>query len=812
MQSYGIVLSRYVCLLGFVLASCSNTWAQGVALSLSSGSGSPGQPVVLNLSLNASSTLPDSTEWTLNYSPTDFSSVTLAPAAGSTNKTLSCTNGTGTATCLVWGLNSQTIPNNVLATVTLTVAGSTSDSSSTVQLGNSLSASSSGAAIPTTATGGIVSISQTPVLNRLSCSPASITPAAGSTCTVGLSSAALSGGATIGISASPAAANVPSTVTINQGSTSTTFSVTAGTVSTATPVTLTASYSGANLTYGITVNPPPPALSSLAVAPSTITSGLSGTGTVTLTEAAGSGGIAVSLASSNTAVASVPASVTVAQNATSATFQVNTGSVSSSTSATLTASYSGVNATFGVTVNPLPGALSSVSVSPSAITSGQSGSGTVSLTAPAGTGGATITLSSSNAAVASVPSSVTIPQGSTATTFAVSTGSVSVSTTATVAAYYSGVNTSFLVTVNPPPAALSGVSVSPSAITSGQSGTGSVSLTAPAGTGGAMVALASSNTAVATVPASVMVPQGSSSVTFPVATGAVSSSSSAMVTASYAGANASFPVTVNPPVAALSSLSVTPSAIFSGGQSGLGTVTLTAPAGASGVIVTLATSNTSAVRIPSKITIQPGASSAIFTASAGPVSVSTVVTLTASYNSATTSFPLTVSPASTATSTAGATFQGLDTTTQGNWRNTYSYPNVTIIGGGTVNKTTTPVPSGQSLYIWTTNTTDVRALENLSSTGRIAGRWAAANSFTVDLNFTDELTHQVAIYCLDWNQGSRVETISVLNAATNAVLDTRTVSDFANGVYAVWTVTGHVKLQITKNSGANAVISGVFLK
>ena len=87
------------------------------------------------------------------------------------------------------------------------------------------------------------------------------------------------------------------------------------------------------------------------------------------------------------------------------------GTVSSSTAATLTASYSGVSKTFGVTITPPPAALSSVSVSPSTIVSGQTGTGTVSLTAAAGTGGVVVTLSSSNSTAASVPASVTVPAG-----------------------------------------------------------------------------------------------------------------------------------------------------------------------------------------------------------------------------------------------------------------------------------------------------------------------------------------------------------------------------------------------------------------
>ena len=126
-----------------------------------------------------------------------------------------------------------------------------------------------------------------------------------------------------------------------------TFAVTTGTVNTATSITLTASYYSVSKTAGITVNPVLAALSSLSVSPSTIVSGQSGTGTVTLTAAAPSGGAVVSLTlSTPNAAVSVPASVTVAQGATSATFSVTAGTVTTSTSVTLTASYSGVTATF----------------------------------------------------------------------------------------------------------------------------------------------------------------------------------------------------------------------------------------------------------------------------------------------------------------------------------------------------------------------------------------------------------------------------------------------------------------------------------
>jgi len=73
-----------------------------------------------------------------------------------------------------------------------------------------------------------------------------------------------------------------------------------------------------------------PDLASVTLASSTVTAGQQVQGTVTLTSAPGSGSVTVNLSSSSTAIATVPASVGVAQGSTTSTFQVtgvNAGSV-----------------------------------------------------------------------------------------------------------------------------------------------------------------------------------------------------------------------------------------------------------------------------------------------------------------------------------------------------------------------------------------------------------------------------------------------------------------------------------------------------
>ena len=105
--------------------------------------------------------------------------------------------------------------------------------------------------------------------------------------------------------------------------------------------------------YGTPPGPGSPTLSSLAVSPTSVKGGSPSTGTVTLSGPASSGGAVVSLSSDNTAAATVPASVTVAYGATSATFTVNTSAVTTSTPATISASYAGATKTTSLTVTPV---------------------------------------------------------------------------------------------------------------------------------------------------------------------------------------------------------------------------------------------------------------------------------------------------------------------------------------------------------------------------------------------------------------------------------------------------------------------------
>ncbi|MDX2153758.1 MAG: PKD domain-containing protein [Bryobacteraceae bacterium] len=139
-------------------------------------------------------------------------------------------------------------------------------------------------------------------------------------------------------------------------------------------------------------------------------------------------------------------------------------------------------------------------------------------------------------------------------------------------------------------------------------GSMTLTLSAPAKPGGQQVNLASSNANVASVPANVTVPQGSTGANFQVTPGA---SGTATITASATGFDpATAAVNVSTPTVAIQ----LQAASLGVGRTVDGTVTLPAPASAPGVVVLLSSNPAGIVGLPANVTIPGGQTSAPFTA------------------------------------------------------------------------------------------------------------------------------------------------------------------------------------------------------
>jgi hypothetical protein len=93
-------------------------------------------------------------------------------------------------------------------------------------------------------------------------------------------------------------------------------------------------------------------------------------------------------------------------------------------------------------------------------------------------------------------------------------------------------------------------------------------------------------------------------------------------------------------------------------------------------------------------------------------------------------------------------------------------------------------------------TNDPRALQNgVQATSRIASAYVGNANISID--FTDNNIHRVSLYLLDFDTDTRSETLTITEANTGAVLDQQTISNFHNGAYVNFDLTGNVVIHVT---------------
>lgn len=276
-----------------------------------------------------------------------------------------------------------------------------------------------------------------------------------------------------------------------------------------------------------------------------------------------------------------------------------------------------VSTTNGVTTIAVgsggPVTASSLTFNPSTVIGGNPSTGTVFLTGPAPAGGALVGLTNSEAILIDIPTSVTVPAGASSATFPVITVPVGSDTAVNVTATYGGMGVGATITLAPASSgALVSITLNPTTVQGGNPSTATVTLSSNTGPQGALVSLSSSDTSVAQVPTGgVFVLAGTSSATFTVTTTAISGSSSATISATYGNTQTAVLTVTAGSGVVLTALTLNPSSIVAG-QSTTGTVTISGPAPAPGVVVTLQTSS-GLVTAPPTVTIPTGQTSATFT-------------------------------------------------------------------------------------------------------------------------------------------------------------------------------------------------------
>lgn len=188
------------------------------------------------------------------------------------------------------------------------------------------------------------------------------------------------------------------------------------------------------------------------------------------------------------------------------------------------------------------------------------------------------------------------------------------------------------------PARLNTFTIAPSGVVSGNSATGTITLTAPAPAGGLTVTLTDNSAALVT-PDSLVIPAGQSSGTFQV--GALSSSVQIMrqVKATYNGQVMTRNLIILLPD--IISLGLAPTSV-KGGTSSVGTVTANGTVG-NGFIVDLMSNGPQAM-VPPTVTFVYARRSADFTISTAPVTGTVVRIISASRNGRTRTRSLTITP------------------------------------------------------------------------------------------------------------------------------------------------------------------------
>ena len=290
-------------------------------------------------------------------------------------------------------------------------------------------------------------------LSSFSVNPKSVIGGSPATGTVTLPSAAPAGGTVVTLSSSlPGTASMPASVTIPAGAKSANFTVTTFPSATTT-VQLSARLVDSILFAQLGVNPPapPPTPSAPTLLSPANTATVASPVILDWSDVANAASYTIQIDDSNGFTTPLVAqqSVTASQLTTSGLSAVrHWWRVRAVNSAGVAGAWSAVRS-FTPKAAPAAATLSSVTLSPSSVIGGNASTATLTLTSAAPSGGAPVSLSSSNAAVASLPASVTIPAGATSATFTITTTNVSTSTPVTISASYNSLTRTATLTALP---------------------------------------------------------------------------------------------------------------------------------------------------------------------------------------------------------------------------------------------------------------------------------------------------------------------------------------------------------------------------
>jgi RHS repeat-associated protein len=498
---------------------------------------------------------------------------------------------------------------------------------------------------------GVLTISSVPAI--LLSLPTSIRGGNTGTGTVALYSA-LAYDTTVTLSSDSPSIGVPETVTISAGTVSTTFTITTTPVAGATSGTIHATSSGLTAAASLTVLPPQ--LATFTVSPTSSQAGYPVTATVTLDATA----VTSRSVTIDGFLVEAPATLVIPAGTTSASMSVTPVRLYDVTSMrTLTATLDEVSLTTTMTVTPP--VISTLSLTPTSVVGGDASTAQATVTGTAQfmpMTGMTVPVTSSNPAIAGGDGGIVFPgyqYASTSGSGRIITGPVLSTSSVTLTGTTGTVSRSAAITLQPAAVTLSTFTISPTSIVGTNPVNGTVTLTAPAPTGGLDVELTTNNSVVAPAIAFVHVNAGSTSATFQINTAAVGTTTASTITATHAAtsrsANVTVSVTNGPYLSALTAVSgsgpisnVPNGVAVEGGLQTSFTASVQLGGGTGRASVALSSSNSSVVSVPKSVTVSSGATTATFTITAAAVGTAATVKVTATYNGTTQNLFVTVVP------------------------------------------------------------------------------------------------------------------------------------------------------------------------
>ena len=161
-----------------------------------------------------------------------------------------------------------------------------------------------------------------------------------------------------------------------------------------------------------------------------------------------------------------------------------------------------------------------------------------------------------------------------------------------------------------------------------------------------------------------------------------------------------------------------------------------------------------------------------------------------------------------------AHYEGRDAKTAGAWKGKYGtraawLPNVS----GMEAQAGYRLEVDGAAFVWDGATSDSRALDSpgVGVTNRQATCWFGNEAVSCVLTPPDAQPYRVTLYVLDYDRNGRANRIELSDEASVLATCETSKQENGQGTYLSLSVTGPVRVKLTKKAGFNAALSGVFI-